>query len=564
LYTRRYKFRIGVVLLIFTILLILISTRIFYIHIVFHDKAVQLASRQHFVRIELEPKRGDILDRNMRKLATSLKVDSIYAVARDITDKKSSARLLASILGQDEAFLHERLNRDKMFVWLARKISDEKSERIRQLRLKGIHTIDETKRFYPDSKLACQTIGFAGMDNTGLEGIEAYYDSYLNGKKGYKVIVRDAKGREIKALSDRYIPPVNGFNVVTTLDEIIQHITHKALKRVVDKHKAEAGIALVMDPYNGDILALAVFPSYDINEFHLASDSQKRNRAITDYHEPGSVFKVFTASACIDSGKVSFSDNFFCENGSWNIAGRILRDHRGHGILSFKEVIAKSSNIGTVKAAMVLGEKDLYRYVKNFGFGEPAGIGLPGEIGGMLRPLKLWTKGSIAAIPMGHEIGVTVVQLGTGVSAIANGGILVKPRIVQKIVDDKGEIIKEFRPVIVRRVISEDTSAQLKLVMKSVIETGTGKRAMLKRFDAGGKTGTAQKIEPSGRYSRKDYVASFVGFAPVENPAITVCIMVDTPRNGYYGGTVAAPVFKEICDSTLRYLKTIQEDSGEA
>jgi cell division protein FtsI (penicillin-binding protein 3) len=562
--TRRYKFRIGVVLLIFTILLILISARIIYIHIYFHDKAVQLASRQHFVRIELEPRRGDILDRNMRKLAMSLKVDSVYAVARDITNKESSAKKLARILDYDEAFIHERLNRDKMFVWLARKITDEKSEKIRQIKLKGIHTIDETKRFYPSSKLACQTIGFAGMDNTGLEGIEAYYNSYLKGKKGYKIIVRDAKGREIKALSNRHIPPVNGFNVVTTIDEVIQHIAHKALKRVVDKHKAESGIALVMDPYNGDILALAIFPSYDINEFYLASDDQKRNRAITDYHEPGSVFKVFTASACIDSEKVSFSDNFFCENGAWNIAGRILRDHQGHGTLSFQEVIEKSSNIGTVKAAMVLGEKDLYRYISNFGFGEPTGIGLPGEIGGMLRPLRLWTKGSIAAIPMGHEIGVTVMQLGAGVSAIANGGILVRPRIVRKIVDDKGEVIKESRPVIVRRVISEDTSAQLKLVMKSVIETGTGKRARLKRFDAGGKTGTAQKIEPSGRYSRRDYVASFVGFAPVENPAITVCIMVDTPRNGYYGGTVAAPVFKEICDSTLRYLKTLQEDSYEA
>ena len=564
MHTRRYKFRIGVVLLIFIILLTLIIARLTYIHIFFHDRASQLASRQHSIRIELEPKRGDILDRNMRKLALSLKVDSVYAVARDVADKESTARTLARILAQDESFIYERLSRDKMFVWLARKISDKDSEKIKQLKLKGIQTIDETKRFYPNSKLACQAIGFAGMDNIGLEGIEAYYDKYLNGKMGYRVIVRDAKGRQVKAFGERYTPPVNGFHVVSTIDEVIQHITHKALKRIVDKHKAKAGVALVMDPYNGDILALAVLPSYDLNEFYLATDDQKRNRAITDYHEPGSVFKVFTASACIDSGKVSFSDNFFCEKGAWNIAGRTLRDTHGHGNLTFKEVIEKSSNIGTVKAAMKMGEKDLYRYIRNFGFGTPTGIGLPGEISGMLRPLNKWTKGSIAAIPMGHEIGVTVMQLGAGVSAIANGGTLVKPRIVEKIIDDNGEVIKEFRPAVIRRVISEETSDQLRLVMKSAIETGTGKRARLRRFDAGGKTGTAQKIEPSGRYSRRDYVASFVGFAPVEKPAITVCVMVDTPRNGYYGGTVAAPVFKEICDSTLRYLRTPREDLDEA
>ncbi|TRZ52686.1 MAG: penicillin-binding protein [Dehalococcoidia bacterium] len=562
--TRKYKFRIGVVLLIFIVLLILISARVVYIHTFFHEKALHLANLQHLVRIELEPRRGDILDRNMRKLALSLKVDSVYAIARDVTDKKTTAKLLARILPQDESFIYERLSRDKMFVWLARKIPDAESEKVKQLKLKGIQVIDETKRFYPNTKLACQTIGFAGTDNVGLEGIEAYYNKYLTGRKGYKVIVRDAKGREVQAFGSTHIPPVNGFSVVSTIDEVIQHIADKALKKIIDKHKAKAGVALVMDPYNGDILALAMFPSYNLNEFHLAGDEQKRNRAITDYHEPGSVFKVITASACIDSGKVALSDNFFCENGAWNIAGRILHDHRGHGNMAFKEVIEKSSNIGTVKAAIKMGSKDLYKYIKAFGFGIPTGIGLPGEIGGMLRPINLWTKGSIAAIPIGHEIGVTVMQLAVGVSAIANGGTLIKPRIVSRIIDDNGEVIKEFQPIKIRRVISEDTSAQLRSVMKAVIETGTGKKARLKRFDAGGKTGTAQKIEPSGKYSRRDYVASFIGFAPAQDPLIAVCVMIDTPRNGYYGGTVAAPVFKEICDSALRYLRAGQEGANEA
>jgi cell division protein FtsI (penicillin-binding protein 3) len=564
LHTRKYKFRIGVVLLIFTIFLILITVRVVYIHIFFHEKAVYLANRQHMVRIELEPKRGDILDRNMRKLALSLKVDSIYAIAKDVTEKEGTAKELARVLKQDEGLVYERLNRDKMFVWIARKISADKSEKVKQLKLEGIEIIDETKRFYPNASLACHAIGFAGMDNVGLEGIEAYYNRYLMGREGYRKIVRDAKGREIQAFDNSYVPAVNGFSAVSTIDEVIQYIAEKALKKIIDKHKARAGVALVMDPYNGDILALAVFPHYDLNEFHLATNEQKRNRAITDYYEPGSVFKVFTASSCIDSGKVAFSDDFFCENGAWDIAGRILHDHRGHGSMSFKEVIEHSSNIGTVKAAIKLGDKALYEYARAFGFGMPTGIDLPGEISGILRPLNMWTKGSIAAIPMGHEIGVTVMQLAAGISAIANGGMLVKPRIISRIVDDNGEIIKEFKPIMVRRVISEDTSAQIRLVMKSVIETGTGKRARLKRFDAGGKTGTAQKIGPTGMYSRRDYIASFAGFAPVKTPAITVCVMIDTPRNGYYGGTVAAPVFKDICDSTLRYLMLAQEDADAA
>jgi cell division protein FtsI (penicillin-binding protein 3) len=516
------------------------------------------------VRVELEPKRGDVLDRKMRKLALSLKVDSVYAIARDVRDKRNAARLLSRVLKQSESFLYERLSRDKMFVWLARKIPEEQSAKVRSLNIKGIQIIDETKRFYPNSGLACQTIGFSGVDNNGLEGIEAYYDKYLAGKKGYRISIRDAKGREVQAFGNTYVPPVNGFSVISTIDEVIQHIAEKSLARIMAKHRAAAGVALVMDPHNGDVLALAIQPSYDLNLFNTASSTQKRNRAITDYYEPGSVFKVVTAAACIDSGKVSLNDRFFCENGSWAIAGRTLHDHHGHGDLNFKEVIERSSNIGTVKAAIKLGDKDLYKYIRDFGFGLPTGVGLYGEIGGMLRPVNSWTKGSIAAIPIGHEIGVTMIQLAAAVSVIANGGVLFKPRITSGIMDEYGEFIKQYHPEQVRRVISEDTALRLRTVMKSVIETGTGKKAGLTRYAAAGKTGTAQKIEPSGKYSHSDYVASFVGFAPVDNPVITVCVMIDTPRNGYYGGTVAAPVFRDICNAVLRYLRADQEAENEA
>ncbi len=563
MHIRRYKLRIGIVTLIFILLLILITFRIVYIHLAFNEKALNLAQAQHSVRIELEPTRGAILDRNMRKLALNLKVDSVYAVARDVKEKEQTARLLAPILNKGEPFLCERLNRDKLFVWLARKISPEDAARVKELNLKGIYLINETKRFYPGANLAAQVIGFAGIDNTGLEGIEASYDSYMHGKKGYKTIARDAKGREIHAFESAYIPPVDGYSIVLTLDEVIQHIAEKALKKAYDKHRAKAGVAIVMDPYNGGILALAVLPSFDLNNFNSAADDVKRNRAISDYYEPGSVFKVITASACLDTKKVSIEDNFFCENGAWYVAGHMLNDHRGHGDMTFREVIEKSSNIGTVKAAMRLGEKDLYEYIKAYGFGTHTGIGLPGEIKGLVRPLDRWSKYSITAIPMGHEVAVTPLQLVTSLSVIANSGQLVKPRIVESIIDSKGETIKRYEPVIVRRVVSEQTSRQIREIMKGVIEQGTGTSARLNKFDAGGKTGTAQKIEPSGRYSHRDYIASFIGFAPVEKPVITVCVMVDTPRNGYFGGTVSGPVFKEICDATLRYLDIEQEITDE-
>lgn len=564
MHIRRYKFRIGLVTLIFILLLTLITFRIAYIHLGFHKRAVNIAQAQHSVRIELEPMRGAILDRNMRKLALNLKVDSVYAVARDVKEKGVSAKLLAPILGKDESFLYERLSRDKLFVWLARKLPPEYAKRVEELNLKGIYLIDETKRFYPGASLASQVLGFAGTDNTGLEGVEAFYDTYMYGKKGYKTIARDAKGREVHAFEGAYIPPVDGYSVVLTIDEVIQHITEKALQKAYKKHKAKAAVALVMDPYKGDILALAVLPSFDLNNFSSAPADSKRNRAISDYYEPGSVFKLIAASACLDTGKVSIEDNFFCENGAWYVAGHTLHDTHGHGDMTFREIIEKSSNIGTVKATMRLGEKDFYRYIKAYGFGIPTGIGLPGEISGMVRPLNKWSKYSITSIPMGQEVGVTPLQLITSLSAIANGGELVKPRIVDRIIDSKGETIKKYAPSIVRRVTSKETSRQLREIMRGVIESGTGGRAKLNKFKAGGKTGTAQKIDLSGRYSRRDYIASFVGFAPVEKPVITVCIMVDTPRNGYYGGTVSGPVFKDICDATLRYLDIEQERGSEA
>lgn len=556
-----YRFRLGSILLLFTLSLTLISTRLVYIQFFLHKRTLNLANNQHCITIELQPRRGAILDSKSRQLAVDLKVDSVYAVARDVEEKGKAAGMLASILNKDRAFLYERLCRDKLFVWLARKVSNEQSKKIRDLNLKGIRLIEETKRFYPNGSLASQTIGFSGIDNTGLEGVESYYDRYLRGKKGYKFIVRDAKSREIYALERGLIPPVDGDNLILTIDEVIQHIAEKALKKAVRKHEAKAGVAVVMSPFSGEILALAIEPSYDLNEFNNADSDARRNRAVCDSYEPGSVFKVVTASACLDQGKVSLGDNFYCENGAWYTAGHTLHDHRGHGDLTFKEVIIQSSNIGTVKAAMRLGETDLYRYIKAYGFGLPTGIDMPGEIEGKVRPLNLWSGYSITAIPMGQEVAVTPIQLVSCISAIANGGLLVKPHLAGRIVDSKGETIKEFKPVVRRRVISEETSGKLKGVLQAVVEEGTGKAAKLNGYSAAGKTGTSQKVEPSGRYSHSRFVASFAGFAPVDNPVLSICVMIDEPHHGYFGGTVSAPVFKEIAEAALSYLEVEPEQS---
>ncbi|MFC1807191.1 peptidoglycan D,D-transpeptidase FtsI family protein [Candidatus Omnitrophota bacterium] len=554
MHKRRYKFRLGIVTLNFTFVFILISSRIIYYQGPQHDKLLRLAQDQHSVKIELEPRRGSIVDRNMRELAVNLKVSSVFAIARDVKEKKRTAELLAPILDKEVPFLLERLSRDKLFVWLARKITTKQAEDVKKLGLKGIDLIDETKRFYPNASLASHVIGFCGTDNIGLEGIESRFNKYMQGDKGYKAIVRDAKRREIHAYSGTHIPPVDGNDLVLTIDQVIQHITEKALAKYCKKYRAKAGAAIVMDPYNGDILALAVQPSYDLNEFFKATEDVKRNRAICDYYEPGSAFKVITASACLNEKSVDLEDNFFCENGSWYIAGHTLHDHRGHGNLTFRQVIEKSSNIGTVKAAIKLGEKSLYKYVKAYGFGSVTGIDLDGEIAGVVRPLDKWTKYSITAIPMGHEIGVTPIQMARAMSVIANGGLLVKPRIIKKIIDAKGETIREYKPTVLRRIISEDTSDMLKDILSGVVERGTGKNARLKEYTTAGKTGTSQKIV-SGKYSHSKYVASFAGFAPANDPRIVIYVMADEPpKPTYYGGTVAAPVFNEIAKKTLPYL----------
>jgi cell division protein FtsI/penicillin-binding protein 2 len=531
---------------------------LFYLQVIRFGFYSKLANEQHIVSVEISPRRGTIFDRNMRVLALNLNSDSVFANARIVKDKRGTSRALAMILKTDEGELYERLSRDKGFIWLKRKISPAAAEEIKRLNIEGIDIIKESERFYPNRDLACHTIGTVDIDNTGLEGLELKYNNYLKGESGWLISTQDAKRKLLESYQDEYIPPKEGFNLVLTIDEVVQNIAERELAKAVEKHRAKGGAIIVMDPRSGNVLALASMPKYDLNEFKTRSQDAIRNRAITDFFEPGSVFKIVTASALLEEKLVTPDETFYCENGAWKIGRKTLHDHTPHGTMTFWDVIGKSSNIGTVKAASRLGPEKMYRYIKAFGFLEKTDIDLPGEVVGINRPPSKWSGVSMYAIPMGQEVTTTAIQLACAIAVIANNGFLVKPRIISQIVDESGRMIKKYPFKIVRRVISPKTALKMRAMLTGVTENGTGKKAKPEDFRVGGKTGTAQKVEPGkGVYSDDKYVASFIGFAPSERPVLAVAVCVDEPRPPvYFGGDVSAPVFKNVVDQSLKYINT--------
>lgn len=543
------------VFLVFFILFLLFILRLCYIQFFRSNYLSELADKQHNLFVELEPVRGTIYDSASRPQAINLAADSLYASPRDIKDKEAVIKKLSGILGSSYAYLKDRLYRNKSFIWVARKVTPEQSQAIKNLKIKGLGFIKESKRTYPNSYLASHIIGFAGMDNSGLEATELNYDIFLKGQPGWAVFLRDARQKRLD-LWQKMVLPKDGFDLVLTIDEVIQYIAERELDKAFKKYHAKGASIIVMDPYTGAILALANRPTYDLNNPSGVTKDKTRDRAIADMFEPGSVFKIVTASAALEEKKVTEEDKFFCENGSYRVGAHVLHDHTKHGLLTFREVIEQSSNIGTVKVAQILGPQIIYKYMKLYGFGSKTGIDLIGEISGVAKEPRQWSKISIASIPIGQEVGATAIQLACAMSVIANGGNLMKPYVVSAIKSRDGEMVKKFGPQVRNKAISADTSARMTKMLTGVIEEGTGKMAKLIGFSAAGKTGTAQKIEPNGRYSHSKYIASFVGFAPAEEPIITVVVMVDEPRPVYFGGVVAAPVFKNVAGDVIRYLKT--------
>ncbi len=515
--------------------------------------------------MELEPRRGTIYDRNLRPLAVNIPMDSLYAIPSQIKDKETLIGKIMPVLKLDYSYLRNRLYRDKSFIWIARKVHPQRLKRIKELNLKGLNYIKESRRSYPNIYLASHLIGFAGLDNIGLEGVELIYDNFLKGSPGFTQVLQDGR-REKLDIWERMMQPRDGYNLILTIDEVIQYIAERELDRAFSDYHAKQASIIVMNPHRGEILALANRPTFDLNDARLIDADIRRNRAITDIFEPGSSFKVVTAAAAVEEKKVTEDDLFFCENGRYRISNHTLHDHRPHGWLKFKEVIEQSSNIGTTKVAQILGKETLYHYIRLFGFGKDLGIDLPGEISGIVKEPKLWSKTSIGAVPIGHEVGVTALQMVSAISVIANGGLLMRPYCLKETRYKYGEIIKTCSPTLIRKVISTDTANRIKDILVGVIEVGTGRRAGILGFKVAGKTGTAQKLDPDGKYSHNKFLASFIGFVPADDPVIAICIVVDEPKPFYYGGVVCAPVFKRVAGDVLRYLKIdpeLKEDAQE-
>ncbi len=510
------------------------------------------AQKQQESSIEISAKRGSILDRNGAEFALSNPVDSIGVFPDKITSPALTASIVAAILDMDPGEVAAKLQ-GKGFQWVKRFAEPGQSERLRSLNLKGFHFEKESKRYYPKASVAAHAVGFVGVDHDGLSGLELQYDSILAGRPGRRHVQYDALRRRYE--SEVIEAPQEGASIELTIDERIQAVAETQLAKAVETTQARRGSIVVMDPMNGDLLALANWPPYDPNESPRspAELETRRNLAIESTYEPGSTFKIVTAAAVLDLGLTTPEEIIDCEGGSIFIGGRKIRDHKAYGYLTMADVVANSSNVGVIKLGQRLGRERLHDYVGRFGFGQPTGLGLPGEAAGILRPLAKWNNGSAPSISMGHEVGVTSLQMARAFAVIANGGYLVKPRMVLRIRQPNGDI-RELATEEPQRVIRAETAATMRAILERTVADGTGVLAQTPGYRVGGKTGTAQMIDPeTGEYSHDHYVASFGGFAPVNDPSIVSLIVLEAPVGQYYGGRVAAPVFAEIASSSLRF-----------
>jgi len=557
---RKCALRFSLVFLFLLFSLLFFAVRLTCIQCFRSSHLMALAQKQHQYGFKLEPVRGTIFDRHLRPLAVNIPVESLYANPRQMTqaDKARALEALPGLIDIKTATLRERLNRRKFFVWLARKLDKDQAQRIKDLDIPGLGFLKESKRYYPNHHLAAHLIGFAGTDNQGLEGLELQFDPDLRGREGWSQIIRDARQREL-LIEKNFVSAQNGFHLVLTIDEMIQYITEEALDRMFAQSKARAASIIVMDPRTGEILALANRPTYRLDDFSGSAVENRTNRAIAYMYEPGSVFKIVAASAALEEDIFTEADKIFCENGSYKVGNHILHDYHAYGTLTFQQVIENSSNIGTTKIAQKMGPATFYKYARRFRFGMKTGIDLAGEVSGVLKPPAQWSKTSIGAVPIGHEVAVTPLQLVGAIAAIANDGIYMQPYMVKYIVDDKNEIIKLNKPKVLGRVISYDTARRIKAILAGVVERGTGRRAQIKGVQAAGKTGTAQKVV-NGTYSDSRFYATFIGFAPVEDPRLAMVVVFDEPHPNHFGGTIAAPVFKDIAEDVLKYLQSSEYD----
>jgi cell division protein FtsI (penicillin-binding protein 3) len=555
------KLRVFLVGFVFIGLFSVIGAKAFHLQVYRSPWLAQKASSQYEKSLKSSGNRGTVYDRNLREMAVTVDVASIAARPPEIKNLQSTSKALAKALRMDYRQIKQSLKSKSPFVWIKRQASPKETEAVKALELAGVEFVPERSRFYPNKSLASQTLGFTGMDGYGLEGIEFAYDRYLRGTDNNFTVFKDALGKvfDEKQKNDS---PNDGHNIILTIDSTVQYIAENALAEGVKEYSAKSGIAIVMEPQTGAVLAMAQVPFFNPNAYTDFNKQLWRNRAITDPFEPGSTMKIFSAAAAIESGDVKAHDIFYCENGSYKIGRNVVHDIKKFGWLSLQQIIKYSSNIGAVKISEKVGPERLYEMFRKFGFGDKTGIDSPGETAGSLSYYKNWTTVDTSSIAFGYGVSVSAIQLIAAVSAIANDGILMKPYFVQAITDESGQPLKQFQPQTVRRVISKQTARTIKAIMKTVITSGgTGTNAALENYTVCGKTGTTRKLDESGTYSNNKHIASFVGFTPADKPQLAILVVIDEPQGKYYGGTVSAPVFRRIARETLNYLN-IPPESG--
>ena len=555
-----------------------IATRLFWLQIIRHSDYIERAEKQQQRTFEVAPRRGVLYDRNMRELAMTVQVDSIYAVPSEIDDQKAAARTLAAIVHTDpedklsrEDQIAHRLEEGKNFAWVARRVSPEVSAKIRALNMKGIYMQKEFQRFYPDNQIAAQVLGYVGLDDNGLGGLEGKFDGKLHGVPGRMFTAMDARRHVLGSVAHE---PEPGQNLQLTIDENIQFMAERALDHNMEKTHADNGTVVVQDVHTGQILALAIRPTFNPNQFRHTTPALLKNHAVSDVYEPGSTFKLVTYSAALDQNVTHPDDMIDCQGGAITFNGRTIHDDKSDhfGVIPVHKALEESSDVAAVKLALKMGPENFYKYIHDFGFGSRTGAELPGETRGLLRTPNKWGSTSIGSIAIGQEIGVTPIQLVSMVSTIANGGVYLPPHVLMPAGLDTNnqrsatpQVPQPFRaggdlpdplPPGAHRVLSTMTAAQMRKMMEGVVLYGTGRPAQLNGYSSGGKTGTAQKVDPTTHlYSKTMHVASFAGIAPVNNPVIAVAVIMDNPKGAsYYGTAVSAPVFAEVAQQVLEYL----------
>jgi cell division protein FtsI/penicillin-binding protein 2 len=555
--------RCALVCFAFIALFSAFSFRLIYLQVIKHDEYAGLAAEKHVYKQIIYAERGTILDANNEVLAHNVPVETVVADATHLNDRDALIDLVSQELGVPEQDLTEKLQGERRYIVIKREVPESLAsalrEKLRARNLRGIYFEHDATRIYPNGSMLCHVIGFTDFEHRGIQGVEASMEEYLHGQDGYRYIEHNRAGQEIVLYRGQERAPRDGYQVHLTVDLNLQNIVENEIDTAMGEYSPQKATIILMRPQTGEILAMANRPNFDLNLRSEAKPEEMKNRAIIDMMEPGSTFKIVAAAAALNEHKLQPKSTIFCENGLWQFGGAVLHDHRAFSYLSVQDILIKSSNIGAAKLALGIGDQKFYEYIRRFGFGERTGIELPGEINGLIRPPRSWSKISITRIPMGHEIGVTPLQMTVAMATIANGGKLITPRIVKSITGSDGKTVTSLSPVVLRQVISPQTASQIGDALRGVVsDRGTAAAAAVPGFTIAGKTGTAQKVDPKGGYEHGKYVVSFIGYLPAERPEFVGLVVLDdaqtTKPELNYGGLIAGPIFSRIAEKAAQYL----------